>query len=157
MSPEFLKYKKYLEKSLIKDEIPYIITINPRQIHNSLIDSDPPIIVQSLFGIGKQFVTVDVDSMDIVKQGYKTEIEKQEQSGASVATDIFLIEKFSEISAVMYSCTPRDHIPEQLLEQISFAHNSKASNPLPMGWLPKVSEIWFDGTGVRREIVNNIK
>jgi len=52
-------YRGYVEKGLVGETDPFVIAINGCGVPHTLIDSDPPYIVQALFPLGSPYVSVD--------------------------------------------------------------------------------------------------
>lgn len=99
------KYRKYIgyKKSNVVGKMdPFIIAINPRDIPEMLFDSDPPYIIRSVFPIGKAYVTLDQQTLQIIDQVYCFCPAIKKKSGAYVSTNLFCDPKYSGISAIIY-------------------------------------------------------
>ena len=146
------QYRKWKAKGSIDPSLPYVIALNERAIPMSESEANPPRLVQALYGIGTAFVTLDPTSLATVASGFKTKKASKKKNGSDVLLDGFITERLTEVSAILFACAPINCIPNDIRKIMSLAHNSRALNPLPKGWLGQVSEICFTGERVERII-----
>ena len=105
-SEKFCKYKNYRKKDLVKEEDDYVIAINGSLIGRS--ERDVPRIVRTLFPIGNPVLHVRVPNnfaqgAEIVERSHEYQGEIVKSEGSKVPTNPFLNDKYTGVSAVLYS------------------------------------------------------
>jgi len=142
---KFKQFEKHREKNLICDDELCIIAINAARVPLARLDNDDvPRIIGSLLPFGKPMVTINRHSLEVVESSYAYQDSVFKASGTPIATTSFLNPKYSNISAIIYSCVDVFNFPEKLSHELLLFHNPLASNPLPLGFLRHGSEYWID-------------
>ncbi|UCG66315.1 MAG: hypothetical protein JSW12_04615 [Deltaproteobacteria bacterium] len=140
------KLAQYRKDGVVKDGERFIIAIYGRGIPAAAWGDDIPYAAQAVFPIGPYTVTIDMESQEVVDQGYSHRPVIEKKSGSSVPTTSFLESEFSDVSAIV-SGNP-DPI-EMSNPPLILIHNPKAENPMLMGWLKRGIEYWVEGNKLR--------
>lgn len=148
----------YIDDIVSKTD-PYVVALNTHQTSFSLFDhlhtpGRPPMIA-FVFGYGGAVWRSPLSLNGLppppsipsgIAYPYRSQIKKK--SGIEVPSDIFLQEKYSNISALIFSkegfWSWQNRIPSSLSEDFALVHNPFATNQLPNGWLKSGHEIWIE-------------
>lgn len=144
------RYQEWKARGLIDPSLPYVIALNSRDIPMAICDTTPSRLVQALYGIGTAYVQIDARTLETIAAGFTSKVTTQKRSGSDVSLSGFITNEFEEISAVLFACLPRARIPDDPRSEMTLAHNFQALNPLQMGWIDKVSELWYTGSRVEK-------
>lgn len=129
------KYRGYIEKNIIAKGDPFIIAVNGCKVRSARTELNPPRIVRSVFPIGDKCITVDKYSGNPIDTGFCFKKSISKASGAQVSTDIFLDEKYSYISGILFSVSDCCNRPDVKGDDFILIHNPTAENPVPQGLL----------------------
>lgn len=141
-APGDFDYRKYLANSIIDAADGFVIAINSHQIPHTILDDDPPwIVVKTVFPVGNLQMTLDRESLEIVRTEHEYRPIIHKASGAEVETTPFIDGRHTEISAVLYSAVGPCTSTQALGEDFILVHNSQARNPLPPSFLPRGHEL----------------
>jgi type I restriction enzyme S subunit len=141
---KYRKYCDYLEKGRINKSDTYIIAINASKLGFPDVYKYPPYIIKSVFPIGPPFARISLNSGNIVGMGHHHREYIKKESGSQVETKIFFNEKYSVISAIIYSEVKPFYYDSNLGSQIEIVHNPNATNPIKKGWLKTGIEYCFE-------------
>lgn len=130
ISEKFNKYKGYIEKGILKDVDPFVVAINGCRVRSARTDFEPPRIVRSVFPIGHEYVTIDTATGSAVDNGFHFRKTIPKTSGTEIPIDIFLDERYSYISGVMFSVSDCCNRPKKNGDDFIFVHNPLANNPI---------------------------
>jgi len=144
------RYRDWLKNGLIDPSLPFVIALNSRDIPMAVSDANPPRLVQAFYGIGTAYVQLDSRTLRVTGEGYTAKLTTNKRSGSEVSLGGFLTNEFQDVSAVLFACLPQNWIPCDPREKMTIAYNYMARNPLPKGWIDRVSEIWYTGSRVER-------
>lgn len=150
ISAKFQKYVTYLDDGLVKENEPFIIAVNGREIPYSLFEDEVHYIVQSVLPIGPLTTILDANTYQTIRdeRAYRPAIVKQNR--ASVSTRIFLDSDYSGISGVLFSNVAVVDRPSIVGSDFVFVHNPLARNPVPLHWLPVGWEYWVAGNELKK-------
>lgn len=142
---KYQKYQKDVRTAGLSQEDAYVIAINSKRVQPIVFDSTLPLIVKAVFPFGDLTVSIDTRSGDVVDQyhNYRDKIIKC--SGNPVSTDVFLDNKYSGISAVLYSSVDVANYPPTLGADFRLVHNPLAQIPIKHGAFPFGTEYWMEG------------
>jgi hypothetical protein len=150
LEAKFRKFREDVDSGVAVRGVPQVVALTSWGMPLASLPSDPPWIIQTLFGVGRRFLEIDTRTSRTRLSAYPHVPEKIKRSGASVSTDIFVGAAYPEISAVLYGEAPRLGIPDRIAPQLIMAHNHGTSRPLPSGWMGEGAEIWFEDGEVRQ-------
>lgn len=141
------KHKKHLEyvnNNIVSRKDIYVIAINGCGPGYEILDmEDAPRFTKILYGYGDMFVTFDKRTMKTIRSGFWKRQQLNKKSGSHVEADYFQSDKYACISGVLYSGANIGYYRADLGCDFKFAHNHKAVNPLPEGWIKKGREYCF--------------
>lgn len=141
------KYKKlenYKSKKIVKDDDIFIIAINGFKVEKSHMSWTIPLIVKSVFPVGNEQVTIDLNTGEIIDEKYKFRSDIEKKSGSIVSTNIFMNPKHSGISGIIYSRAELWNLPWKMGADFVYISNPKAKNVFERTWLPDSRHFWVD-------------
>jgi len=97
------KYLKYRQTGLVGPSDAYVIALSAGNLHWASAGGGPPWILKPLFGLGRLYIEIEVGTGREVGGGYKDARTRYKQNKAPVEADLFLSEKRSGVSAVLFS------------------------------------------------------
>jgi len=141
------KYEKYLEDlkkiELLNPSDPFVIAINRSSI--PFFDCQIPLVLKVLFGIGPEVMSIPVPDVRKQQDCFEPEFywspqdEISKKTNATVGMLFFMNNKYSEISAIIYTqdfVTDAPRLPNEMGEQCIIVHNPYAKNPLNSNQIP---------------------
>lgn len=144
ISTKIKKLRDYRAKRIIGADEPVLIALNQGGIELSdLHDTEVPLVVRVLFGIGEPVMRVDpyehtsrveVPPMDTVKK----------RSGEDVTTTIFLNESSAAVSGLLFARRSISNLFPIKGKRLYLAHNPMAALSFARGALPLRGEVWVD-------------
>ena len=138
---------KYRSEEIVKPNDLFMVAVNGFFAHSS--GGEIPYIVQALYGFGDYFATINIDSLQILNQGYIKRALIKKQNNSEVSANAFVDRKTPELSGVIYSDAEAFNLPPSFGSDFIFVHNPTANHPIPLGWLPVGAEYWVDGQTLR--------
>ena len=130
---------KYLEQYRVNETVaenePYLIAINGGSIPLAKLERGIPRIVQVLFGMGHEVVTIDTEIMGIVDTRHEHRPLIYKINSSSVCSSWFSKPENKYLSAVIFSTVDIFNQPPRLGEDLLIVHNPNAVNPVPHGFL----------------------
>lgn len=134
------KYKEYLKCGIISRSDICVIAISSSKLSPRACLS-PPAIMRATHGLGAPYVIFGPGTSD-ANEGIRYCESIPKASGEEIDTRFFLSGENSLISAVLYSDCSFFSLAFDLLAGSMIIHNPKARNPLPLGYLKHINEIW---------------
>lgn len=141
MEDKFKKYEEYRKKGIVGDEDIFIIAINRSALDH--LDPGIPLILKVLFSIGHPSFSIhalDKTRKTSTKPFWSKRANIRKKSGEPIPVNYFEDEKYSGVSAVIYSKTSVLSHPKNVGSDCIIVHNPKARNPLPLGSFPFFDE-----------------
>lgn len=135
ISTKIKKREDYIEKGVISADDAFIIALNGRGINMTLFEGPMPAIVKSVYPVGDYSVTIDVNTLQTVREGYKVRHEITKASGSSILTNIFLNKAYSGITGILYSNAALWDMPTTPGCEFLYIDNSVADTHLELKWL----------------------
>ncbi len=132
---KYRKYENYWSNGWVSTDSVCIIAINSGFIPNKFTELNIPRIAQVLYGGGWPQVTLDRETLEVVKEDYQEQRDMVKAYGARISSRLFLEERHSGISAVIFAYADPYNHPESLGTDILICHNPHATNRLDIGWL----------------------
>ncbi len=143
---KFEKQTKYLKNGIIKQNDAYIIAISGAQLRNlenagTMYDvSSYPVLIQILFAVGVQQITLDRETGAICNSETLSRSNITNSNGANISTMPFMSDECNGISAVLgfsnnYSQT--SSLPACIV------HNPFAHSPIPRDILGQNIQEWY--------------
>ena len=142
INTKYEKLTKYHSEGVVKPNDLFMIAINGFFAHSS--GGEIPYIVQALYGFGDPFDTINIDSLQIINQGYRKRESLKKQNNAEVFANVFINGTYPELTGVLYSNTEAFNLPPSLGSDFIFVHNLTANHSIPLGWLPVGTEYWVE-------------
>jgi len=145
---KFEKYGGYREAGIVEPIDHYVIALNASRVSASIIETDNPAIVKSVYPLGTsdwQF-SFETGTVKVLPPRYRPSVQTAEKS--EVATNVFLDAAYAGISGILFSRADAFNRRDDWV----FVHNLSAANRLERGWLPAGTEYWpeIDGISVIR-------
>lgn len=131
---KYKKYAEYLKDGIINAKDCYIIAVNNSKFPKQLPDSDPPLIVKSVFPIGHPSLKIDAKSGMLMESGYTLRGFVKKSTGIEITTNIFLDSRYSSLSGILFSNTDAVNCPDKPGSEFILVHNPLAINKLPKGF-----------------------
>lgn len=129
------KKEEYINKGIINSNDAFVIALNGRGINMTILEGPLPAIVRSVYPIGDYSITIDVNTLKSVREGYQTKFEVIKQSGSHVRTDTFLDPNYSGISGILYSSAALWDMPTIPGCEFIYIDNFIATTHLNTAWL----------------------
>lgn len=148
------QYLNALENGDVQECEPFIVAISGSGIfgHIRTSEREMPYIVKSVFPIGNLGVVLSRKTFEIIDRKYSERWHIEKQSGGRVATDFFLNQEYSAISAVLFTDHTMFSPTSTTAEELLLIHNPLAKNPIELGLLDVKREFWVqDGRLKERE------
>ncbi|KUK77364.1 MAG: Uncharacterized protein XD93_0379 [candidate division WS6 bacterium 34_10] len=137
---KYTTYKKNLNKDKTLKNNPFVIAINSGIFHSSKL-SMFPLIYDVLYGLGDLRLTIERSGMKVspgkLDITQREKIYKYKESKKSpIAVNLFLTDKFKEISAVIFSSQLIINTPNKLGNDCLIIPNPHAKNPIDINLFP---------------------
>jgi len=129
------KYYEYLDNGVVLPSDAYVIAINSCKIESARMESDPPRILKAVYPIGHRQITIDKKLGKIIRNGFQIRYSIKRASGTVIPTDLFLNQKYENLSGVLYSRASVRKLPDQLGDDFVFIHNLMAKNRISHAFL----------------------
>lgn len=140
------KFASYLEERVIEPDDKCVIAISSCALPFEYIANpdEIPFAVQAVFPIGDLTYPYNADSETFSDPFLQRREELTKKSGARVPTFAFLVERFKNISGLIFSDERLERFYDLDQTTLSFIHNKKAKCESKKGWLQKGHEWWWD-------------
>lgn len=139
LDEKFKKYQKDLAKGIVGASEPYVIALNRSSLEH--VDTDLPLIVKALFGIGH--LTLRMMMGDEIQKDpesfWSGRPHISKKSGSAIPMLFFEDPMHAGISAVIYCMDNILNCPknrDEMGENFIIIHNPLATNPIPTGLFP---------------------
>jgi hypothetical protein len=134
------QYRTHLDSGIVGADAPFVIAISGANIPQADITKGMPWILKPLFAVGDFFITVEIGSNSPPREsGYAVVSERTTARGSPVDSSLFMDDRASEISAILFSPHHIKNRPEFYGKppgnDFLLIHNPFARNPLPVGFL----------------------
>lgn len=132
------KYYEYLNKGIISPSDSYVIAINSCNIEITTVlpNSEPPLIFKTVFPVGYRKITDDIKTKKRIWNGFEPRYSIKKATGVEIPTDLFLDQKYSKLSGILYSGVGVRKIYNRMGEDFVFIHNPLAGeNAIAPGFL----------------------
>jgi type I restriction enzyme S subunit len=128
------QHLKNIEKGICTSNEPYIIAINGCQLTPGPgLDDLTPRIVKALFEGGNDMVSFDTGSESLEQKWCENRSHIEKANKENISLGYFMQQKYSNISAVIYSDSCYASRPSEAGGDYILVHNPFARNPLPEG------------------------
>lgn len=135
ISAKIKKREEYIKKGVIDSDDAFVIALNGRGINMTLFEGPLPAIVRSVYPAGDYSITIDVNTLKPVREGYQTRHEISKVSGSPVLTNAFLNQDYSGVSGILYSNAAFWDMPVTPGCEFLYIDNSVANIHLEAKWL----------------------
>lgn len=134
-------FKKYLEDGIVSPSDSCVIAISSTKLGwgGGL---QPRLGITATLGHGRTYALFDQGSGGAVKEGFELKNEVLKANQSAVGTLAFLDDDNSMISGVLYSDASFSSLTFDLFGETVFIHNPKATQPVPLGIMRCLHEIW---------------
>jgi hypothetical protein len=138
--------QRHIDERIVRADDAFVIAINIGAIEDADVagDSTLPIILNAVFGIGREYLVVTPYSAEEPTSGRHHRPHIAKKSGAIVGCDGFTSDKYLGLSGVMFSTRHIVNVPAHHGTEMHFVHNPRATMKLPVGTFPFGRE-WFAG------------
>ena len=151
------QYRRHVESGAVRSDEPFVIAISGANISQATITKGVHWILKPLFAVGEFYVTVEIDRDGPGEKGYIPTPERRSSRGAPVDSALFMDNRASEVSAVLFSPHHIKNRPESVGRppgsDFLIIHNPFAKNPLPRSLLACGRE--YDARGDELVLLND--
>jgi hypothetical protein len=138
------QYKKWVKGGIVNNQNPFIIAVNGYSVPFTITDHELPLICKAIYPIGKEYFTFDINTQELIDQGYNPRSYIEKAHGKNIPTDTFLNPVYKEVSGVLYSRSDALNRPLVSGDDFIFIHNHKAKNPIPLGFFKFGTELYVE-------------
>ena len=137
------KFQKYIKKGIVKPIDRTVIAISGVLLPYRFSPRIPPEIVRAVYAVSDITLEIHRETRQVIDSylPYKDRVRKA--AGVEVETDIFLTDKCSHISALLYGESDWVNPVSPPGHEFKIMHNSCAESKLPDGWFPHGHEYWL--------------
>lgn len=125
-------FERYLGDGIIAEDDIRLIAIGAVRFGAYVDESPIPLIMSSVFPIGDEFVSINLETGDVVDRGFQPSFEIARKSGAIPRT-AFIRETFSNISGVLWSTVSIGNM-DSAQRPLTLVHNPRADIPMTKRW-----------------------
>lgn len=148
------KLQNYIQENLVDKNDSYLLAINGGRMGIQAKpyrprSGRPPIIVKAVFPIGAQYGVWKTKTGEMVDSGFKYRDSVEKKNGSPVSTDVFQDEKYTDISAIIYSGVNCCNYPGQMSGDFQIVHNPMAKQPLEIGAIGLGIEYWLENGEIK--------
>jgi hypothetical protein len=137
------KWRQDLERGRVSKDDGFIVAVNDRKVYFwAGLGAEMPYIAKGLYGFGHLAVAFDTRTLDITEVRHEHRPHITKVTGASVSSQPFSAQEYTEVSAVLYSSVDAANHPGVLGGDFRIFHNSGPNVPLPLGALRFHAEFW---------------
>jgi len=145
---KFKAYKRYLQAKILQPDDPYVVAVNLGGTTFARGEYDPPLIIQSLFGLGSLMVLFDRDNPALDETRYSIRHQIIKHNDEPIRTNYFLDSEYRSLSAVIFSDAYPLSLPKPDGREFRLVHNPYAQNPIDKGLFKIGYEYWVEGTQI---------
>ena len=142
------KCAEYAEAGIVAAADPVVIALHAGNLPFANHEKELPRIVECVFAIGPQYITLEPGTGELVDAGYQTQWNLSKDNGADVPHNLFLKEEYRGISAILFSTLMPHEIGCKPVFEV-LVHNHRARVPLEHGLIPVAREFSAEGTLLR--------
>jgi hypothetical protein len=125
------QYPRWIRAGIVAEADAFVVAINPRNIHQEVIDTIPPRIIQAAFPIGAPSVSLDGRTGEKLSDGYQLQYSIAKARGAEVPTGSFLHDSGIQLSGLLCSRVDAANQPDEMVANFQLVPNPMARSPLP--------------------------
>jgi hypothetical protein len=129
------KREQYIRTGIVDANDAFVIALNCGGIQMTLFEGPMPNIIKAVYPTGDYSITIDVNTLKPVREGYQVRHEISKLSGFPVRTDAFLDPIYSGVSGILYSNAAIWDIPTIAGCEFLYIDNSIANIHLGHEWL----------------------
>lgn len=142
------KYVAYRSRGIVLENEPYVIAVNGGSMPFGRIDTEIPRVVRAVFGLGELTVTIDRETLKVVKEEYPLQLSVS--SGKNeILLGLFARPEYAFVSAILWGTADVLNLPDVLGRDLILVRNPNASAPMPHGWFREGREYWAEGNRLR--------
>lgn len=145
---KFNAYNRYLRDQILRPNDPYIVAVNPGAMTLARGEFDPPLIIQSLFGVGNLMVLFDRDDPALHETCYSIRHQIIKHNDEPIKTNYFLDSRYRGLSAIIFSDAHPLSPPKADASEFKLIHNPNAENPVDRGLFKIGREYRAEGTRI---------
>lgn len=127
------KFAEYLEGGVIGSGDPCVIAISAGNLPFYPMEDSLPYIVQAVYPIGHQYMTLNRDTREIVDSGRHYQPFTLKSGAKKIPKFAFFAEEYAQISAVIFCAKGIGNTAANWGQDLIVIHNATASVPLPSG------------------------
>lgn len=132
---KYKKHLKYIENRICSENDPYVIAINSCLLTPGPgLDDLTPRIVKAVFEGGNDVILFDKGSGKLSKKWCENREHLEKHNKEKISLGYFMQEKYSNISAILYSESSYAARPTENGGDYILVHNPFAKNPLNLGF-----------------------
>ena len=131
ISEKYRQRSKWIKDGTISDKDAFVIALNPHRIGFEHADSTPPRILQAAFTLGRPYVVMNRDTLDVVRTGYQFRNEVPKASGVAVTSGVFQQKDSAALSGLLCSRVDAANRPALTGSDFQLVANPHAIVSLP--------------------------
>jgi len=129
------KREQYIRTGIVRTNDAFVIALNGGGIQMTLLEGPMPAIIRSVYPVGDYAITIDVNTLKPVREGYQIRSEIIKLSGYPVRTDAFLDPSYCGVSGILYSNAAVWDMPTNPGCEFLYIDNSATNIHLGPEWL----------------------
>ncbi len=133
----------YLADGIIAPQDPFVIALHAGILPFTKVERDLPRIVECLFALGDTYITVNVETDELLERGVTQRWTLKNRNDAEIRHDLFLQEEYRCISAILFSSIMPHELGNNPVFQ-TLVHNPFAHAPLERGLIPVSREYYVE-------------
>lgn len=145
---KFKAYDRYLRDQILRPNDPYIIAVNLGAVASARGEFDPPLIIQSLFGVGNLMVLFDRDNPGLHETHYSIRHQIIKHNDEPIRTNYFLDSRYRGLSAIIFSDAHPLSLPKPDGREFELVHNPNPENRIDRGLFKIGREYRAEGTRI---------
>ena len=154
IADKYKVYKKYLQDKILRPDDPYVVAVNPGCMTFARGEYDPPLVIQSLFGVGNLMVLFDRNDAARDETQYSVRHQIVKHNHEPIRTNCFLDSEYRGVSAVIFSDAYPLSFPKRDGRELKLVHNPYAENPIDRGLFKIGCEYWVEGMQIQSRTWN---
>jgi hypothetical protein len=149
LAEKHAKYRRDVEKGIIRPDDGYILAINCREIPHARFGGVIPYVVQAFLPFGNAAVAFDDRTGKIVDKYFERRESISKLNTVKIPTTAFLDPAYAGISAIVHSAVDVANSPVVLGEDFFVLHNPLASCPIATGSFSRWCQYVFEDNRIR--------
>jgi hypothetical protein len=146
------RYRAAVTKGIIGAQDAYVLALNTRGVPYAFLGDEVPYFVRAFLPFGPLTMDIDTRTLEATEpfSEYRAAIRKAK--GTEIPTRWFLDGSANFCSAVLHSAVDYANFPDELGADFAVLHNPTAAVDLGSDLLCWCEQVYFDGSGLRREL-----